>query len=135
MALSRKPLLFFIFYCQRSAPEGGWSLKMTTSLIDEIKTAEEKAAKSVQEARSDAAKKLNKAMADAESAVKEAKQTAAKQFREKIQMAESTAETKARSIVAERETGAKAFYSKHREKVAAAATWITEEVMGKYGRG
>ena len=107
---------------------------MTTNLIDEIKTAEEKAARSVQEARSNAAKKLNKAVTDAESAAKAAKQTAAKQFRENIQMAERTAETKARSMVAERETSAKAFYSKHREKVAAAATWITEEVMGKYGR-
>ena len=108
---------------------------MTTNLIDEIKAAEEKAAKSVQEARNNAAKKLNKAVTDAEGTVKVAKQTAVKQFREKIQMAEQTAETKARSMVAERETGAKAFYTKHREKVAAVATWIAEEVVGKYGRG
>ena len=107
---------------------------MTTNLIDEIKTAEENAAKSVQEAKVEAAKKFNKAVANAEAAVKEAKQTAAKLFREKTNMAEQTAETKARSIVAERETGAKAFYAKHREKVTTAATWITEEVMGKYGR-
>ena len=107
---------------------------MTTNLIDEIKAAEEKAAKSVQEAKNNAAIKLNKAAADAESAVKEAKQTAARQFREKIQMAERTAETRSRSIVAEREAGAKAFYAKHREKVTTAATWITEEVVGKYGR-
>ena len=107
---------------------------MTTNLIDEIKAAEAEAAKSVQEARSNAAKKLNKAMADAENDVKEAKRAAAKQFRDKIQTTERTAETKAHSIVAGRETSAKAFYAQHREKITAAATWITEEVMGKYGR-
>jgi len=108
---------------------------MTANLIDEIKTAEAEAAKSVQEAKSNAAKKLNKAVADAESAIKGAKQAAAKQFRDKIQMAENTAETKSRGIVTERETSAKAFYVEHREKAAAAANWIAEEVMGKYGRG
>ena len=107
---------------------------MTTNLIDEIKAAEEKATKSVQEARSSAAKKLNKAVTDAESALKEARQAAVRQFREKIQMAERAAEAKASGIVVEREAGAKAFYAKHKEKVPRAATWITEEVMEKYGR-
>ncbi|MDR1376101.1 MAG: cell envelope biogenesis protein TolA [Synergistaceae bacterium] len=104
-------------------------------LIDEIKAAEEKSAKSIQDARANAAKKLNQAAVDAENAVKEAKQAATKQFREKIQVAERTADAKARSLISERETGAKAFYAKHKEKVAGAAAWITEEVMVKYGRG
>jgi vacuolar-type H+-ATPase subunit H len=103
-------------------------------LIDEIKAAEEKSAKSVQDAKAAAVKKLNKAVADAENTVKEAKQSATKQFREKIQMAERTAEAKARSIISERETAAKAFYTKHREKVSTVAAWITGEVMAKYGR-
>ena len=107
----------------------------STNLIEEIKAAEERAAKNIQEARNNAAIKLNKAVADAERTIKEAKQAAVRQLREKIQMAEHMADTKARSIVAGREASAKIFYSKHREKVAAAAAWITEEVMGKYGRG
>ncbi|MDR3264840.1 MAG: cell envelope biogenesis protein TolA [Synergistaceae bacterium] len=107
---------------------------MAANLIDEIKATEEKTAKSVQDARASAVKKLNKAMTDAENSIREAKQSATKQFREKVQMAERTAEAKARSVVSERETGAKAFYAKHREKVAGAATWITEEVMSGYGR-
>jgi vacuolar-type H+-ATPase subunit H len=108
---------------------------MATNLIDEIKATEEKAAKGVQDARANAVKKLNKAVADAESAVKEAKQSAVRQFRERIQTAERTAEAKARSIVSERETAARAFYAKHREKTASVASWITEEVMVRYGRG
>jgi len=108
---------------------------MTTNLIDEIKAAEENAAKSVQEARSSAAGKLNQAVADAEKRVKGAKQATARQFREKVQTAESTAETKAHSMVAERESVAKAFHAKHKEKTAAAASWIAQEAMAKYGRG
>ncbi|MDR1623086.1 MAG: cell envelope biogenesis protein TolA [Synergistaceae bacterium] len=103
-------------------------------LIDEIKAAEEKSAKNIQDAKADAIKKLNKAVADAENTVKEAKQSATKEFREQIQMAERTAEAKARSIISDRETAAKAFYAKHKEKVSTAAAWITEEVMAKYGR-
>jgi vacuolar-type H+-ATPase subunit H len=107
---------------------------MAANLIDEIKAAEEKTAKSVRDVRADAVKRLNKAVSDAEISIREARQSAMKQFRDKVQMAERTAEAKARSIVSERETGAKAFYAKHREKVAGAASWITEEVMSRYGR-
>jgi vacuolar-type H+-ATPase subunit H len=119
----------FQYYLGRRA-----GLKMAANLIDEIKATEEKAAKSLRETRNGAAKKLNKAAADAENTVKETKQSSAKQFREKIQMTERIAEAKARSIVSEREAGAKAFYAKHREKIAAVAAWITEEVMVRYGR-
>jgi vacuolar-type H+-ATPase subunit H len=108
---------------------------MAANLIDEIKVVEEKAAKSVQDARGNAMKKLNKTIADAETLVKEAKQSAARQFREKIQVAERTAEAKAKNIVAERETGARAFYTKHKEKVTGTGAWIAEEVMVRYGRG
>jgi vacuolar-type H+-ATPase subunit H len=108
---------------------------MATNLIDEIKAAEEKAAKNVQDARANAVKKLNQAVADAESTVKEAKQSAVREFREKIQTAERTAEAKAKSIVSERETAGKAFYAKYREKAASVAGWITEEVMARYERG
>ncbi len=107
---------------------------MAANLIDEIKAAEEKAAKGVQEARVEATRRLNQAVTEAENAVKEAKQSATKQFREKIQMAEQTAEAKARSIVAERETEARDFYTKNKEKVSKVAGWITEEVMVRYGR-
>ncbi|MDR2528522.1 MAG: cell envelope biogenesis protein TolA [Synergistaceae bacterium] len=108
---------------------------MAANLIDEIKAAEEKAAKSVQEARASAAKRLNKVMVDAETTVKEAKQLAAKQFREKIQATERVAEAQAKNIVSDREVKAKAIYAKQKEKVASVAAWITEEVMVRYGRG
>jgi len=107
---------------------------MAANLIDEIKLVEEKAAKSVQDAKANAAKKLNKALADAENVLKEAKHSATKQFREKIQAAERTADAKAKGIVSERETGAKAFYTKHKEKIAGVSSWIAEEVMVRYGR-
>ena len=45
------------------------------------------------------------------------------------------AEIKAKDILSKREADAKAFYAKHKDKVAGAASWITEEVMGRYGRG
>lgn len=49
--------------------------------------------------------------------------------------AEEAAEIKAKDILSKREADAKAFYAKHKDKVAGAASWITEEVMGRYGRG
>ena len=101
----------------------------------EIKAAEEKAAAAVQDARAAAARKLNQAMADAENTIKETRQSAARQFRDKIRRAEEAAELKAKSILTGRESEAKAFYAKHKEKVPGAASWITEEVMGRYGRG
>ena len=103
--------------------------------IAEIKAAEDRAAASVQEAKSAAARRLNKAQADAETTIKETRQSAARQFRDKIHRAEEAAELKAKSILSEREASAKTFYSKHKDKVVKAASWITEEVMGKYGRG
>ncbi len=103
--------------------------------INEIKAAEEKAAAAVQEAKASAARKLNKAQTDAENSLKEARQTSARQFRDKIRRAEEAAEIKAKSILTKREADAKAFYEKYKNKVAGVASWITEEVMGRYGRG
>ncbi|MBQ7262512.1 MAG: cell envelope biogenesis protein TolA [Synergistaceae bacterium] len=103
--------------------------------IAEIKAAEDKAAAAVQGAKEAAARKLDKAQTDAEDTLKEIRQTAARQFREKIQRAEEAAEIKAKDILAKRESEAKAFYGQHQGKVAGAASWITEEVMGRYGRG
>ncbi|MCR4818082.1 MAG: cell envelope biogenesis protein TolA [Fretibacterium sp.] len=103
--------------------------------IAEIKAAEEKAAQAVQEAKSAAARKLNSAQTNAETTLKEARQSSARQFREKIRRAEEAAEIKAKDILTKREAGARDFYEKHKAKVAGAASWITEEVMGRYGRG
>ena len=103
--------------------------------IAEIKAAEDKAAEAVQEAKSNAARKLNSAQASAENTLKEARQSAARQFRDKIRRAEEAAEIKAKDILTKREAGAKAFYDQHKAKVAGTASWITEEVMGRYGRG
>lgn len=108
---------------------------MADTLIDEIKAAEDRAAASVQEAKTAAARKLNQAQSDAENTLKETRQAAARQFRDKIRRAEEAAEEKAKDILAGRETEAKAFYSKYKNKVAETASWITEEVMGRYGRG
>lgn len=103
--------------------------------IAEIKAAEAKAADAVQAAKAAAARKLNSAQTDAENTLKETRQSAARQYRDKIHRAEEAAELKAKSILSKREADAQAFYAKHKEKVAGAASWITEEVMGKYGRG
>ena len=103
--------------------------------IAEIKAEEDKAAKAVQDAKAAAAQKVNKAQTDAENSLKEARQNAARQFRDKIRRAEEAAELKAKDILSKREAGAKAFYEKNKSKVAATASWITEEVMGRYGRG
>ncbi|MDR1740394.1 MAG: cell envelope biogenesis protein TolA [Synergistaceae bacterium] len=107
---------------------------MAENLVDEIKAAEEKAARSVQDAGADVARRLAKAEADAENAVKEARQAAARQFRESVQAAEHEAETKASTIVAERRSAAEGFYSRHKDKTAKAAAWIAEEVISRYGR-
>jgi vacuolar-type H+-ATPase subunit H len=107
---------------------------MAANLVDEIKAAEEKAAKNIREATANAAKRLNQAAANAESSVKETKQTAAKQFRENIQTAEKKAEEKARGIVSAREAASRTFYTQNKDKVSKAAAWITEEVMARYGR-
>ena len=103
--------------------------------IAEIKAAEERAAAGVQDAKSAVARRLNQARTDAESTLKETRQSAARQFREKLHRAEEAAEIKAKDILSKREADAKAFYAKHKDKVAGAASWITEEVMGRYGRG
>ncbi|MBR1672582.1 MAG: cell envelope biogenesis protein TolA [Fretibacterium sp.] len=103
--------------------------------IAEIKVAEDKAAAAIQEAKSNAARKLNNAQTNAENSLKEARQSAARQFRDKIRRAEEAAELKAKDILTKREAGAKAFYEQHKGKVASTASWITEEVMGRYGRG
>ena len=65
--------------------------------------------------------------------MKEARQNAARQFRDKIRRAEEAAESKAQAVLAKRESEAKAFYEKHKSKIPAAASFITEEVMKKYG--
>ena len=114
---------------------GGGEVRMAGNMIDEIKAAEERAAASVQEAKAAAVRKLNRAQAEAENAVKEARQSAARQFREKIQDAERAAKTRAKAIVDAREAEAKAFHAEHKGKVSSVASWITEEVMGRYGRG
>ena len=101
--------------------------------IAEIKAAEVQAANAVQKAKEDAAKKLNRAGADAENSLKEARQNAARQFRDKILRAEEAAETKAKATLSKREGEAKDFYAKHKDKIPAAASFITEEVMKKYG--
>ena len=103
--------------------------------IAEIRAAEEKAAEAVQDAKAGAARKLNTAQTNAENTLKEARQSAARQFRDKIRRAEEAAELKAKDILTKREAGAKTFYEQHKGKVAGAASWITEEVMGRYGRG
>jgi len=105
------------------------------NLIDEIKAAEDKAAASVREAKAAAVRRLNQAQTEAENTVKEARQSAARQFRERVQSAEESAEGKAKVIVSAREAEARAFHAEHKGKVAGVASWITEEVMGKYGRG
>ncbi len=113
---------------------GGEHYKMADNpTIAEIKAAETQAAESVQKAREDAAKKLNRATADAENSLKEARQNAARQFRDKIRRAEEAAETKAAATLTKREADAKSFYNKHKDKIPAAASFITEEVMKKYG--
>ena len=96
------------------------------NLIDEIKAAEDQAAASVREAKAAAVRRLNQAQTEAENTVKEARQSAARQFRESIQAAEESAEGRAE---------ARTFHAEHKGKVAGVASWITEEVMGKYGRG
>lgn len=103
--------------------------------IAEIKAAEDRAASDVQEARTSAARRLNQAQADADATLKEARQGAARQFRDKIHRAEEAAEIRAKSILSKREAEANEFYASHKDKIAGAASWITEEVMGKYGRG
>ena len=100
-----------------------------------IKTVVERAHDPYVEISLPAAQKINKAQTDAENTLKEARQSAARQFRDKIRRAEEAAEVKAKSILSKREADAKAFYAKHKDKVGAAASWITEEVMSRYGRG
>ncbi|MBQ3647148.1 MAG: hypothetical protein II960_11225, partial [Synergistaceae bacterium] len=78
-------------------------------------------------------KKLNRASADAENSLKEARQNAARQFRDKIKRAEEAAETKANAVLSKRESEAKAFYAQNKDKILVAASFITEEVMKKYG--
>ncbi|NLL37113.1 MAG: hypothetical protein GX256_06290 [Fretibacterium sp.] len=107
---------------------------MAENLIADIKAAEDKAAAGVREAKATAARRLNQARAEAESALKEARQSSARQFRERIAAAEQAAETKAKGIVSGREAAAKTFYEQNKKKVANAASWITEEVMVRYGR-
>ncbi|MBQ3447522.1 MAG: hypothetical protein IJG37_07760, partial [Synergistaceae bacterium] len=63
----------------------------------------------------------------------EARQNAARQFRDKIRRAEEAAEGKAKDILSKREADAKAFYDKQKGKIPGAASFITEEVMKKYG--
>ncbi len=106
---------------------------MAENLINEIKTVEEKAAASIREAKATASRRLNQATADAENALKEARQAAARNFRDKIQAAEGAAEVTAKGTVSEREAKAKAFYAKHKDKTTPTASWITEEVMVRYG--
>lgn len=108
---------------------------MAANLVDEIKSAEERSARELQEARTESVKRVNKAVAEAENTIKEARQTAARQFREKVAAAERTAETKAQKIVSDRQKEAETFYAQHKDRVSKTASWITEEVMVRYGRG
>lgn len=108
---------------------------MADNLIADIKAAEERAAADVQSAKAEAANKLNRAQANAESTIKETRQSSSRGFRDKIRRAEEAAELRAKSILTEREAQAKSFYAQHKDKTAGAASWITEEVMGRYGRG
>ena len=101
--------------------------------IAEIKAAEIQAANAVQKAKEDAVKKFNRASADAENSLKEARQNAARNFRDRIRKAEEQAEMKAKEVLSKREAEAKAFYDTNKNKIQAAASFITEEVMKKYG--
>jgi vacuolar-type H+-ATPase subunit H len=102
------------------------------NLVDEIKIAEQEAAKKIGEARTEAARRVNTAVSGAESSVKEARQKASKEFREHVSAVEKEAEGRARELVSAGSANAKSYLEGHQGKVPGVAAWIAEEVTARY---
>lgn len=108
---------------------------MATSLTEEIKKVEAQAKKQIADARSQAARLVSDARDEVDAKKKESKQEAYKLFKARLTEVEAEAENKAKVTVEEGDKEAKKFIDLNRKRIDKVSSWVSEEVMTKYGRG
>ena len=106
---------------------------MAKNIADEITEAETAAKQLIQDARAEGAKILAKAKSDSEEKVKEARQRFHRSFRDGVMALEKNAEAEAKKIVDKGSTDAERLVEQYKGKIQGAASWVAEEVIGRYG--
>lgn len=112
--------------------EGG--VVMATNLTEEIRMLEDRAKKTLEDAKAQAGEAVSRARDEAERKVKEGRQALYRQFREKTEELERLAAEKAKALVEEGKSKADAFLKDHEGRLAEASKWVAEEVKSRYGR-
>jgi len=107
---------------------------MATSLTEEIKKVEAEAKRKVADARSQAARIVSDVRDEVDVKKKEAKQEAFKLFKSRLSEVEAEAEKKAEVTVEEGKKEAQKFVELHRKRIDKVSSWVSEEVMTRYGR-
>ena len=108
---------------------------MVQDIAEEIRTVEENARQTVQNARIEGARLIAAAQNEMDIRLKETKQKTTRFFKENVEKFETAAEEKAREIVHQGKEDANAFASGVEKRVKDVAQWIAEEVMTRYGSG
>lgn len=106
---------------------------MAKNIADEITKAEADAKQMIQDARTEGARILAKAKTESEEQLKSAKQGFHRSFRETVAVLEKDAEAEAEKIIKTGRAAANDLVDRYNDRIPDVASWVAEEVIGRYG--